>query len=140
MVKVTVLLKREKIQRFKLSLFMCLIQVSKYQIDIDDLKDRFKQIAGFHFVSSKTMVGIDDLAKEIIETTLQQKYIGEFIPEVYLNFEKNVKIESQKNSLITYDRIIEIAELSNMYDKEEILEAVKFLNGIFPFTYIIATT
>jgi hypothetical protein len=62
-------------------------------------------------------------------TTLQQKYIGEYIPEVYLNFEKNVKVESRKNSLITYDRIVEIAEESNMYDKEEILEAVKFLNG-----------
>ena len=111
--------------------------MNKYTIDIDDLKERFKQIAGFHFVSSKTMVGIDDLAKEIIETTLQQKYIGEYIPEVYLNFEKNVKVESQKNSLITYDRIVEIAEESNMYDKEEILEAVKFLNGKcslgFPF-------
>jgi hypothetical protein len=46
-------------------------------------------------------------------------------------------VESQKNSLITYDRIVEIAEESNMYDKEEILEAVKFLNGKcslgFPF-------
>ena len=69
MVKVTV----ESVKKSKHSKFTRLmyfkIQVSKYQIDIDDLKDRFKQIAGFHFVSSKTMVGIDDLAKEIIETT-----------------------------------------------------------------------
>ena len=76
------------------------------------------------------MVGIDQLVKEIIETTLQQKYIGEYIPEVWLNFEKNVKKESITKSLVTYDRIIEIAEESNMFDKQEILEAVKFLNGI----------
>jgi hypothetical protein len=47
--------------------------VSKYTIDIDDLKERFKQIAGFHFVSSKTMMGIDDLAKEIIDDNAAAK-------------------------------------------------------------------
>ena len=103
--------------------------MSKYSIDTEDLKKRFKQIVGFHFVSSTTMIGIDELEKAIIEITLQQKYIGEFIPEVWLNFEKNVKKESKSQSLVGYDRITEIAEESNIFGQEEILEAVKFLNG-----------
>ena len=104
-------------------------EVTKYTIDTEDLKQRFKQIVGFHFVSSKNKEGINQLEKEIIEVTMQQKYIGEKVPEVWLNFEKNVKKESQKMSLVSYDRIIELAEESNMFDKPEILEAVKFLNG-----------
>ena len=47
---------------------------------MDDLKAKYKQIAGFHFVSSVTGDGIPNLEKELIEVTLQQKYIGEKIP------------------------------------------------------------
>ena len=55
-------------------------QVSKYSIDKEDLKSRFKSIVDFFFVSSVTYVGIEDLTKRLIEVTLQQKYIGEKIP------------------------------------------------------------
>lgn len=56
------------------------IQVSKYTIDEEGLKSKYKQIIGFHFVSSHTFEGIEELEKKIIETTLQEKYIGEKIP------------------------------------------------------------
>lgn len=56
------------------------IQVSKYTIDEEGLKSKYKQIIGFHFVSSYTFEGIEELEKKIIETTLQEKYIGEKIP------------------------------------------------------------
>lgn len=55
-------------------------QVAKYALDEEDLKSRFKQIAGFHFVSSVTKQGIDELKEKIVQTTLQEKYIGEKIP------------------------------------------------------------
>ena len=62
------------------------------------------------------MFGLNELVKDIIEVTLQQKYIGELIPEVWLKFENNVKNESQTKSLVPYERIIEIAEESNIFD------------------------
>jgi hypothetical protein len=63
-------------------------EVSKYTLDKEDFKKRFKQIVGFHFVSSKDYTGIAELTKDLIDVTLKQKYIGEAIPVNYflLNF------------------------------------------------------
>ena len=47
-----------------------------------ELKAKYKQIAGFHFVSSVTRSGILNLEKDLVEVTLQQKYIGEKIPVI----------------------------------------------------------
>ncbi|RNA38605.1 serine threonine- kinase pats1 [Brachionus plicatilis] len=55
-------------------------QVFKYTLDEEDLKSRFKDIVGFHFVSSKTGEGIEQLKQKIIEATLEEKYIDEKIP------------------------------------------------------------
>ncbi len=41
---------------------------------------KFNQIVGFHYVSSVTQEGIEYLSKNLIDVTLQQKYIGEAIP------------------------------------------------------------
>lgn len=49
-------------------------------MDEEDLRSRFKDIAGFHFVSSKTGEGIEELKQKIIEATLEEKYIDEKIP------------------------------------------------------------
>ena len=54
--------------------------IFKYTLNEQKLRAKFKQIVGFHFVSSFTQVGIDELSKELIKTTLQEKYIGEAIP------------------------------------------------------------
>jgi hypothetical protein len=54
--------------------------VAKYELNQEELKTRYKHIAGFHFVSSHTGTGISELAKRLVEVTLQEKYIGELIP------------------------------------------------------------
>ena len=64
-------------------------QVSKYTLDQDDYKTRYKQIVGFHFVSSYDYTGIPELTKEIINVTLKQNYIGETIPVIISKFNSN---------------------------------------------------
>lgn len=59
---------------------MLIFKVSKYTLDQEDLQLRYKNIVGFFFVSSHTMVGIPELKKKLISTTLEEKYIGEKIP------------------------------------------------------------
>ena len=59
--------------------------MSKYVIDQAGLEAKYKQIVGFHFVSSTTYNGIEELRKKIVATTLQEKYIGEKIPVRYFN-------------------------------------------------------
>lgn len=58
--------------------------MSKYVIDEAGLKSKYKQIVGFHFVSSWTHDGIDELRQKIVAATLQEKYIGEQIPVRYI--------------------------------------------------------
>jgi GTPase SAR1 family protein len=55
-------------------------QVAKYTLDQNDFKSRFKQIVGFHFVSSYDFTGIGNLIKDLYDCTLKQTYIGETIP------------------------------------------------------------
>jgi len=59
-------------------------QVAKYTLDQDDFKARFKQIVGFHFVSSYDYTGIGELVKDLHDCTLRQTYIGETIPVIIL--------------------------------------------------------
>ena len=55
-------------------------EVSKYSLNEDKLKEKYKQIIGFYYVSNKTMLGIDVLVEDLVNTTVAQKYIGDEIP------------------------------------------------------------
>jgi hypothetical protein len=110
--------------------------VSKFSLDEAKLKRKYKQIAGFFFVSSKTGQGIDELKKRIIETTLCEKYMGEKVPEVWLNFERAIKAESATESLITFDRLCEVAAAAaGITERQEIMQAVRFLDDLGSLEY-----
>jgi leucine-rich repeat kinase 2 len=85
------------------------------------------------------MTGIAELARHIIQVTLQQKYIGEKIPEAWFNFEKKVKKLSDKVPLVSYDELVEIAESSSLFDSNEILQAIRFLNDLGSLQYFEIT-
>ena len=55
--------------------------------------------------------------------------------EVWLNFEKNIRTASRTRSLVSYAEIVDIAESSFIFDKQEILEAVRFLNDLGALQY-----
>jgi len=109
--------------------------VSLYTINKKDLETRYKQIVGFYFVSSVTLAGIEDLVSQLIRVTLQQKYIGEKIPEAWFNFERRIKDLSGNRPLITLQQITEIAESSSLFDPGEILQAIRFLNDLGSLQY-----
>jgi hypothetical protein len=110
-------------------------KVSKYSLNEEKLRSKFRQIIGFYYVSSITKEGIDVLSKKLIETTLQEKYMGEAVPEVWLTFENEVKKQSLKTSLVDYTEISEIASNSGIFEPTEILEAVRFLNDLGSLQY-----
>ena len=56
--------------------------MTKYGLDEDKLKWRYKQIAGFAYVSSVSMSGIAALTDELVKVTLDQKYMGEAVPVI----------------------------------------------------------
>lgn len=81
------------------------------------------------------MTGIAELADKLVEVTLKQKYIGEKIPEAWFNFENKIKKLAGEKSLIDYKEVVEIAESSSLFDPNEILQAVRFLNDLGSLLY-----
>ena len=61
-------------------------KVSKYSINKEKLKSKFKQIVGFHFISNKTQVGIEELVEKLVSVTLGENYMGEAIPVGWIWF------------------------------------------------------
>ncbi len=102
-------------------------QVSTYSLNRESLKDRFPQIAGFHFVSSYTGQGINEFASMLVEVTLQQKYIGENIPQTWFDFEKTVRALGASEFLIPYSEMVKIANENGLFDEQEILQGIRFL-------------
>ncbi len=86
-------------------------------------------------MSSVTLAGIEDFVSQLIKVTLQQKYIGEKIPEAWFNFERKIKDLSVDKPLITLQQITEIAEASSLFEPGEILQAIRFLNDLGSLQY-----
>ncbi|GFN82127.1 leucine-rich repeat serine/threonine-protein kinase 1, partial [Plakobranchus ocellatus] len=110
-------------------------QVPKADIPTTDLQERFKQIAGFHFVSSIEGKGIKELEQDLLRVTLQQKNMGEKVPKVWLNMEKKILAARQNNSILPWKTIQEFGMEVGIYDEKDIREAVQFLHELGTVQY-----
>ena len=68
----------------------CITQVQKFTLPQEELSRKYPQIKGFHFISCYTQEGIKELQDNMLEVTLQQKYMGERIPQAWLDFESSM--------------------------------------------------
>ncbi|XP_053405125.1 uncharacterized protein LOC123565346 [Mercenaria mercenaria] len=105
-------------------------QVSKSELPIEEMQQRYPQVIGFHFISSFTGQGISSLKTNLFEVTLQQQYMGEHIPAVWLTFEKNIDRIKEKNDIVTYQEIELLANKSGIFEPSEIFQAVQFLHDL----------
>ncbi|KAL3867198.1 hypothetical protein ACJMK2_044420, partial [Sinanodonta woodiana] len=110
-------------------------QVASLELPIEELKERYRQIAGFHFISSWTGMGIKELQQQLVEVALQQQYMGEQIPEVWLKFENFIISRRSTENLIEFKEIEKLAGLSGIFDKGEIFRAVQFLHDLGTIQY-----
>ncbi|KAL8560611.1 hypothetical protein ACOMHN_062576 [Nucella lapillus] len=104
-------------------------QVSKVELPMREMKQRYNQIADFHFVSSFSGQGMQELREQMIEVTLQQQYMGEKIPGVWLGFEDNLKMITDR-SVIPYTELEKIANQSGIFEASEVVQAVHFLHEL----------
>lgn len=104
-------------------------QVENTSIPTDDLKESYPQICGFHFVSSFTGKGIEDLRNNIILETLKEKYMDEKIPVAYLQFEKKL-LNSNFEDLIPLEKAIKLAYDCGIANISEIFQATEFLHEL----------
>ncbi|XP_064619612.1 uncharacterized protein LOC135483043 [Lineus longissimus] len=106
-------------------------QVQQFNVPTQQLQKRYPQIAGFHSISTLTGMGVADLQEKLFSVTMQEKYMGEDIPEVWFNFEKAVISEREiSTNIINYQRVEEIAFASGIFDELETSQAVQFLHDL----------
>ncbi|XP_060565876.1 uncharacterized protein LOC132724909 isoform X2 [Ruditapes philippinarum] len=105
-------------------------QVSKSELPLEEMQQRYPQVVGFHFISSYTGQGVSSLKSSIFDVTLQQQYMGEHIPAVWLTFENNIEVIKKKNDIVTYNEIELLANKSGIFEPSEIFQAVQFLHDL----------
>ncbi|WAR28668.1 PATS1-like protein [Mya arenaria] len=94
-------------------------QVSKSELPLEEMQQKFPQVVGFHFVSSFTGQGIAELKKHLFEVSLQQPYMGEHIPSVWLEFEKNIQLVKRNADIIAYTEMEKLAYKCGLFEPSE---------------------
>ncbi|KAL4230338.1 hypothetical protein ACF0H5_010721 [Mactra antiquata] len=110
--------------------------IPKAEIPMKELKERYPQIASFHQVSAIQGTGIEELQKNLLAVTLQQGYMGEKIPQVWLNFERRIIAERlTKKSYIKWNVARDYAMEQGIYDEKDVRMAVQLLHDLGTVQY-----
>ena len=73
-----------------------------------------------------------ELCEDLIKTASEQKYMGEQIPEAWLNFEKTLITARTKQSIIKWEELETYASESAIVDKFEVFfHYIIFLRSSF---------
>ncbi|KAK7485956.1 hypothetical protein BaRGS_00022822 [Batillaria attramentaria] len=110
-------------------------QVPKAEVPMNELKRRYPQIAGFHFVSSLEGTGIKELESDLLRVTLEQKNMGEKVPQVWLNLEKKILASRTSTSFLEWQKIKDFGMEVGIYDEKDIREAIQFLHELGTVQY-----
>ena len=106
--------------------------ISRFTLPVDSLKKRFPQIVNFFYVSTYTLDGIDNLRDDIINCALQEWYMGEQIPKVWLSFEQQIaqKHLLEKRDLLSWAELKEIGFAQGVVEESETNEVCQFLHEL----------
>ena len=105
-------------------------QVSNYDLPLVQLKNNFPNIVGAYFVSCYDGTNIDKLAADIIQKTLEEKYMGEKIPECWLQFEDVLSQIKNEKSLVDFSEVEKLGMSCGIFDKEELNQTIQFLHDL----------
>ncbi|KYQ93736.1 leucine-rich repeat-containing protein (LRR) [Tieghemostelium lacteum] len=95
------------------------------------LNSRLLEVTGVIGISSQSNRNIDLLKQEIHQTLLQQSWINEKIPSIYLTLESNLQEEAKKRQppIVSWDEYQNIAKMSNFANStEKLIRATNTLN------------
>ncbi|XP_013415785.1 uncharacterized protein LOC106177527 isoform X2 [Lingula anatina] len=106
-------------------------EVSKVEIPVEEMQEKYSQIKGFHFVSSHSGQGIPVLQDQLLDVTLAQSYMGEQIPKAWLNLEREILKLRSTQSVVKYDDIQTLSQTrTGIFDESELSQAVQFLHDL----------
>ena len=105
-------------------------QVSSYELPFAQLKKSFPNIVDAYFVSCFDGTNVDKLAADIIKKTLEEKYMGEKIPECWLQFEEALSEIKYQKSLMDYNEAEKLGMTCGIFDKVELSQTIQFLHDL----------
>ncbi|XP_078600268.1 uncharacterized protein LOC144875240 [Branchiostoma floridae x Branchiostoma japonicum] len=105
-------------------------QVTKSELPMEELSRRYSQIKGYFCVSSHTGQGVKELHDKLISVTLDEPYMGERIPQVWLSFEQAVIKDRKKQSVLPWEVVAKHASGAGIFDRSELNQAVQFLHDL----------
>ncbi|XP_069138297.1 uncharacterized protein [Argopecten irradians] len=105
-------------------------QMSKVELPMDEMKAKYHQIEGFHFVSSKDGKGIPELKNALFKVTLQQEYMGEKIPQAWLSLEKEITKQKDKSKVLDFKTVEAKGIDLGIVDSSELSQALQFLHDL----------
>eukprot|EP00058_Branchiostoma_floridae_P020994 XP_002606484.1 hypothetical protein BRAFLDRAFT_126447 [Branchiostoma floridae] len=94
-------------------------QVTKSELPMEELSRRYSQIKGYFCVSSHTGQGVKELHDKLISVTLDEPYMGERIPQVWLSFEQAVIKDRKKQSVLPWEVVAKHASGAGIFDRSE---------------------
>ncbi|KAK3588393.1 hypothetical protein CHS0354_028970 [Potamilus streckersoni] len=109
--------------------------IPKAELPEKEYRERYPQIVSFHYVSSVAGIGVKELEQKLIETTLQLGYMGEKIPQVWLNLEKKIIAERANNSILKWEVVKSYAMEVGIYDEKDVKMAVQLLHDLGTLQY-----
>ncbi|XP_078679687.1 uncharacterized protein LOC144915298 isoform X2 [Branchiostoma floridae x Branchiostoma belcheri] len=105
-------------------------QVTKSELPMEELSRRYQQIKGYFCVSSHTGQGVKELHDKLISVTLDEPYMGERIPQVWLSFEQSVIKDRKQQSVLPWEVVAKHASGAGIFDRSELNQAVQFLHDL----------
>ncbi|WAR15320.1 PATS1-like protein [Mya arenaria] len=109
------------------------IQIKSWEIPVEDDKVTYSvwDFAG-QTVYYNTHQGVEALRNIIVKLTLQQKYMGEKIPEAYLTLEKKIiQLKQEKNlDIMPFKSMESVAATCGIFDRNEMVQAIQFLHDL----------
>ncbi|KAK3098126.1 hypothetical protein FSP39_016400 [Pinctada imbricata] len=108
-------------------------KVTKSSLPQQELKKAFPQIRDFYFVSSYTGEGISNLQNVLKTVALEQKYMGEKVPEAWLELERKImkyREGPKKVDLLPWTEVEEEADTCGILDPVEMIQAIEFLHDL----------
>ena len=76
--------------------------------------------------------GIPDLKKSIVKVALQQKYMGEKIPEAWLNLEKKLISlrEKENKDFLPFRQMEAVSQSVGIFDRNEVISWCWYINVV----------
>ncbi|XP_064636061.1 uncharacterized protein LOC135493099 isoform X2 [Lineus longissimus] len=110
-------------------------QVAKSELPKQELMKQYKQIVGFHFVSSITGTGIRELQEELLESALGQQYMGERVPKIWMDLEKKVLDNRRNTSIMKWSDLQAHALEVGIFDEKDTKQAIQLLHDLGTVQY-----